>query len=124
MAIHRGRHQRRAAQLLLRQGSFTYNAGGTTPIAIPGTASVGTDLSLTYTMHPPTGFTFATGVVASMSPETPGDFGITGYEGNEAPYSAYGFLNPTVTGIQDLGVTTLDAVTEIPNTGYTLPPAL
>jgi hypothetical protein len=106
------------------QGSFTYNAGGTTPIAIPGTASVGTDLSLTYTMHPPTGFTFATGVVASMSPETPGDFGITGYEGNEAPYSAYGFLNPTVTGIQDLGVTTLDAVTEIPNTGYTLPPAL
>ena len=106
------------------QASFTYTGGGATPIAIPGTAAVGTDLSLTYTMHPPTGFTFATGVVASMSPETPGDFGITGYEGNEAPYSAYGFLNPTVTGIQDLGVTTLAAVTEIPNTGYTLPPAL
>jgi hypothetical protein len=100
------------------QGSFTYYTG--VPIAIPGTANVGTDLSLTYTSHPPYGFTFPTGAVAQAA----GDFMITGYQGNAEPYSAYGFLTSPTIGIKDLGVTTLNALTEIPATGYTSPASI
>ena len=88
-------------------------------IPIPAAATGGANLTLTAEGHPPMGFSFATGQVAAMA----GDFVITGYSGNTPPYASYGWLMSNAT-IQDLGVKTMDTVTEIPSTGYDTPASI
>ena len=86
-------------------------------------AGTGTDVTMVYQGHPPPGFSFLTGQVTSGTDPAPKDFSITGYDGNEPPYSGYGSLAPGVT-VQDLGVRTLAQVTDVPTTGFLTPPAL
>jgi hypothetical protein len=84
-----------------------------------GGSNGGSSLVLTTTGHPPAGFIFETGRIV----EAAGDFLITGYQGNQPPYSAYGFLGEGV-GVQDLGFGTIDETTEIPAAGYETPDSL
>jgi len=99
--------------------ALTYDPTDARQIPIPATATGGANLTLTASGHPPMGFGFKIGQVAPAT----GDFMITGYGGNAPPYWAYGFLQPGIS-LQDLGVKTLDAVTEIPSAGYAAPPSI
>ena len=71
----------------------------------------GNSISLIAPFQPPIGFTFADGDVAEVS----GDFVITG--GGEAPDFGYGFLQNGAL-IQDMGMVSLNDVTEAPASGY------
>jgi len=73
-------------------------------------SGTGIALSVPVGGHPPAGFNFADATVGPIG----ADFVITGHSG---PVTAYGFLSPGAL-IRDLGMRSLNDVTEAPATGY------
>jgi hypothetical protein len=100
----------------INQGSFTYTGSG-----IVGTGGV--NLLLVSTGHPPIGFNFVTGQVISAMDDPAVNFMITLFSGNEAPYSAYGWLSQG-TALKDMGLMTpeaFDLLESAPTEGYSVP---
>ncbi|MCX7634524.1 MAG: BACON domain-containing protein, partial [Syntrophales bacterium] len=75
--------------------------------------------TITTSGHPPGTFNFVTGQESLEDHH----FAITGYQGNNPPYSAYGWLSSGVS-ILDLGTKNLSQVTGVPATGFQTPDSI
>lgn len=82
-------------------------------------SGVGVTVSSGADGHPPAWFSFSGGRVDGSDP----DFTITNAAGDQPPYSAYGWLNSGY-GIIDLGAVGIGGITQVPESGYTIPQSL
>jgi hypothetical protein len=82
-------------------------------------SGVGVTISSGADGHPPAWFSFSGGRVDGSD----SDFAITNAAGDQPPYSAYGWVNSGY-GIIDLGAVGIGGVTQVPESGYTIPQSL
>jgi hypothetical protein len=82
-------------------------------------SGVGVTISSGADGHPPAWFSFSGGRVDGSDP----DFTITNAAGDQPPYSAYGWVNSGY-GVIDLGAVGIGGVTQVPESGYSIPQSL